>query len=144
MYPCQPWSACVWNSCGSCAVTSTTSTWACSSAALHLLLPHRVHPSPRRSAIFTNMFFFFFNMQTIIFSKFLLLLLFWVSFFSVHLSLQSSGSCSFQEQQRILELFELSHEFKQQHYLAGLLLTELNAALDMESEGYGEIYASLL
>lgn len=34
-------------------------------------------------------------------------------------------------------LFELSQEFKQQHYLAGLLLTELSAALDMESEGYG-------
>lgn len=63
---------------------------------------------------------------------------------SGHLSLQSSGSCSYQEQQRILELFELSHEYKQQHYLAGLLLTELNAALDMESEGYEGIYVSLL
>ncbi|XP_049572632.1 dedicator of cytokinesis protein 8 [Syngnathus scovelli] len=51
------------------------------------------------------------------------------------ISSQSSGSCSFQEQQRILGLFELSQEFKQQHYLTGLLLTELNAALDMESEG---------
>lgn len=48
---------------------------------------------------------------------------------------QSSGSCSFQEQQRILALFELSHDFKQQHYLTGLLLTELGAALDIESEG---------
>uniref|UniRef100_A0AAQ5Y7T4 Dedicator of cytokinesis 8 n=1 Tax=Amphiprion ocellaris TaxID=80972 RepID=A0AAQ5Y7T4_AMPOC len=53
------------------------------------------------------------------------------------ISSQSSGSCSFQEQQRILALFELSQEFKQQHYLTGLLLTELSAALDMESEGYG-------
>uniref|UniRef100_A0A672HIZ2 Dedicator of cytokinesis 8 n=1 Tax=Salarias fasciatus TaxID=181472 RepID=A0A672HIZ2_SALFA len=52
------------------------------------------------------------------------------------ISSQSSGSCSFQEQQRILALFELSPEFKQQHYLTGLLLTELSAALDMESEGY--------
>lgn len=60
------------------------------------------------------------------------------------LSGQSSGSCSFQEQQRILGLFELSHEFKQQHYLAGLLLTELSAALDMESEGYGGLCAILL
>lgn len=51
------------------------------------------------------------------------------------ISSQSSGSCSFQEQQRILALFELSHDFKQQHYLTGLLLTELSAALDMESEG---------
>ncbi|XP_041855097.1 dedicator of cytokinesis protein 8 isoform X1 [Melanotaenia boesemani] len=51
------------------------------------------------------------------------------------ISSQSSGSCSFQEQQRILALFDLSQEFKQQHYLTGLLLTELSAALDMESEG---------
>ncbi|XP_054628714.1 dedicator of cytokinesis protein 8 isoform X2 [Dunckerocampus dactyliophorus] len=51
------------------------------------------------------------------------------------ISSQSSGSCSYQEQQRILALFELSQDFKQQHYLAGLLLTELSAALDMESEG---------
>lgn len=50
--------------------------------------------------------------------------------------MQSSGSCGFQEQQRILGLFELSQEFKQQHYLAGLLLTELSAALDVESEAY--------
>lgn len=55
---------------------------------------------------------------------------------SFHLSTQTSSSCSFQEQQRILGLFELSQEFKQQHYLTGLLLTELSAALDMESEGY--------
>uniref|UniRef100_A0A8C4EYC7 Dedicator of cytokinesis 8 n=1 Tax=Dicentrarchus labrax TaxID=13489 RepID=A0A8C4EYC7_DICLA len=55
------------------------------------------------------------------------------------ISSQSSSSCSFQEQQRILGLFELSQDFKQQHYLAGLLLTELSAALDMESEGYGNI-----
>lgn len=65
-------------------------------------------------------------------------LIVWVTFSS--LSIQSSGSCSFQEQQRILGLFELSQEFKQQHYLAGLLLTELSAALDMESEGYGDTY----
>uniref|UniRef100_A0A672HCH3 Dedicator of cytokinesis 8 n=1 Tax=Salarias fasciatus TaxID=181472 RepID=A0A672HCH3_SALFA len=50
------------------------------------------------------------------------------------ISSQSSGSCSFQEQQRILALFELSPEFKQQHYLTGLLLTELSAALDMEGK----------
>ncbi|XP_068594454.1 dedicator of cytokinesis protein 8 [Brachionichthys hirsutus] len=51
------------------------------------------------------------------------------------ISSQSSGSCSFQEQQRILGLFELSQEFKQQHYLTGLLLTELSAALDVEADG---------
>uniref|UniRef100_A0AAX7VL64 Dedicator of cytokinesis 8 n=1 Tax=Astatotilapia calliptera TaxID=8154 RepID=A0AAX7VL64_ASTCA len=59
------------------------------------------------------------------------------------ISSQSSGSCSFQEQQRILALFELSPEFKQQHYLTGLLLTELSAALDMESEGYGSTRRSI-
>ncbi|XP_028314469.1 dedicator of cytokinesis protein 8 isoform X2 [Gouania willdenowi] len=51
------------------------------------------------------------------------------------ISSQNSGSCSFHEHQRILGLFELSPEFKHQHYLTGLLLTELSAALDMESEG---------
>lgn len=55
-YACQPWSACVWNSCGSSAVTSTISTWASSSAALRLLLPPHAHPSPHRSAIFTCIF----------------------------------------------------------------------------------------
>uniref|UniRef100_A0A8C8DWN4 Dedicator of cytokinesis 8 n=1 Tax=Oryzias sinensis TaxID=183150 RepID=A0A8C8DWN4_9TELE len=53
---------------------------------------------------------------------------------SPSISSQSSGSCSYQEQQRILALFDLSHEFKQQHYLTGLLLTELSAALDMEGK----------
>uniref|UniRef100_A0A8C7VMT0 Dedicator of cytokinesis 8 n=1 Tax=Oncorhynchus mykiss TaxID=8022 RepID=A0A8C7VMT0_ONCMY len=53
---------------------------------------------------------------------------------SISSQVSFSSSCSFQEQ-RILGLFELSQEFKQQHYLAGLLLTELSAALDMESEG---------
>lgn len=32
-------------------------------------------------------------------------------------------------------MFDLTQEFKQQHYLTGLLLTELSAALDMETEG---------
>ncbi|XP_046904602.1 dedicator of cytokinesis protein 8 isoform X2 [Hypomesus transpacificus] len=49
-------------------------------------------------------------------------------------SSQTSSSYSYQEQ-RILGMFDLSQDFKQQHYLTGLLLTELNAALDMESEG---------
>uniref|UniRef100_A0A1A8V8K1 Dedicator of cytokinesis 8 n=1 Tax=Nothobranchius furzeri TaxID=105023 RepID=A0A1A8V8K1_NOTFU len=51
------------------------------------------------------------------------------------ISSQSSSSCGYQEQQNILALFELTPEFKQQHYLTGLLLTELSTALDMESEG---------
>ncbi|XP_063042281.1 dedicator of cytokinesis protein 8 [Engraulis encrasicolus] len=50
------------------------------------------------------------------------------------ISSQTSSSCSFQDQ-RILSMFDLSAEFKQQHFLTGLLLTELDAALEMEHEG---------
>ncbi|KAL2079535.1 hypothetical protein ACEWY4_025279 [Coilia grayii] len=50
------------------------------------------------------------------------------------ISSQTSSSCSFQDQ-RILSMFDLSPEFKQQHFLTGLLLTELDAALEMEHEG---------
>jgi len=32
-------------------------------------------------------------------------------------------------------MFDLSQDFKQRHYLTGLLLTELSTALDIESEG---------
>ncbi|XP_035235838.1 dedicator of cytokinesis protein 8 isoform X2 [Anguilla anguilla] len=51
------------------------------------------------------------------------------------ISSQASSSCSSFQDQKICGMFELSPEFKQQHYLTGLLLTELSAALDMESEG---------
>ncbi|KAG7481213.1 hypothetical protein MATL_G00064220 [Megalops atlanticus] len=51
------------------------------------------------------------------------------------LSSQNSSSCSSFQDQKITSMFELSQEYKQQHYLTGLLLTELSAALDMESEG---------
>ncbi|MCI4380885.1 hypothetical protein PGIGA_G00245190 [Pangasianodon gigas] len=47
---------------------------------------------------------------------------------------QTSSSCSLPDQ-KIAAMFDLTQEFKQQHYLTGLLLTELSAALDMESEG---------
>ncbi|KAJ8380780.1 hypothetical protein SKAU_G00015580 [Synaphobranchus kaupii] len=50
-------------------------------------------------------------------------------------SSQTSSSCSSFQDQKICSMFDLSHEFKQQHYLTGLLLTELSAALEMESEG---------
>ncbi|XP_061116717.1 dedicator of cytokinesis protein 8 [Conger conger] len=50
-------------------------------------------------------------------------------------SSQASSSCSSFQDPKICGMFELSPEFKQQHYLTGLLLTELSAALDMESEG---------
>lgn len=47
---------------------------------------------------------------------------------------QTSSSCSLPDH-KIAAMFDLTQEFKQQHYLTGLLLTELSAALDMESEG---------
>uniref|UniRef100_A0A8C1C261 Dedicator of cytokinesis 8 n=2 Tax=Cyprinus carpio TaxID=7962 RepID=A0A8C1C261_CYPCA len=47
---------------------------------------------------------------------------------------QNSSSCSFQDN-KIAAMFDLSQDFKQRHYLTGLLLTELSTALDMESEG---------
>uniref|UniRef100_A0A671L6F9 Dedicator of cytokinesis 8 n=1 Tax=Sinocyclocheilus anshuiensis TaxID=1608454 RepID=A0A671L6F9_9TELE len=49
-------------------------------------------------------------------------------------SSQTSSSCSFQDH-KITAMFDLSQDFKQRHYLTGLLLTELSTALDMESEG---------
>ncbi|KAL4630060.1 dedicator of cytokinesis protein 8 isoform X3 [Arapaima gigas] len=51
------------------------------------------------------------------------------------ISSQNSSSCSSFQESKVSCMFELSQEFKQQHYLTGLLLTELSAALDMESEG---------
>uniref|UniRef100_A0A8C2KFD3 Dedicator of cytokinesis 8 n=1 Tax=Cyprinus carpio TaxID=7962 RepID=A0A8C2KFD3_CYPCA len=49
-------------------------------------------------------------------------------------SSQTSSLCSFQDH-KIAAMFDLSQDFKQRHYLTGLLLTELSTALDMESEG---------
>ncbi|XP_052418710.1 dedicator of cytokinesis protein 8 isoform X2 [Carassius gibelio] len=49
-------------------------------------------------------------------------------------SSQTSSMCSFQDN-KIAAMFDLSQDFKQRHYLTGLLLTELSTALDMESEG---------
>lgn len=38
-------------------------------------------------------------------------------------------------------MFDLTPEYRQQHFLAGLLFTELAAALDAEGEGYvSDIY----
>lgn len=52
----------------------------------------------------------------------------------IRLCHQTSSSCSFQDN-KISAMFDLSQDFKQRHYLTGLLLTELSTALDMESEG---------
>uniref|UniRef100_A0A452R815 Dedicator of cytokinesis 8 n=1 Tax=Ursus americanus TaxID=9643 RepID=A0A452R815_URSAM len=49
-------------------------------------------------------------------------------------SQQNSGSV-FQDQ-KIASMFDLTPEYRQQHFLTGLLFTELVAALDAEGEGY--------
>lgn len=50
--------------------------------------------------------------------------------------LQNSSSCSSFQDQRIASMFDLTPEYRQQHFLTGLLFTELAAALDAEGEGY--------
>lgn len=48
---------------------------------------------------------------------------------------QSSGFSTSVQDQKIANMFELSVPFRQQHYLAGLVLTELAVILDPEAEG---------
>uniref|UniRef100_A0A4W3IFN6 Dedicator of cytokinesis 7 n=1 Tax=Callorhinchus milii TaxID=7868 RepID=A0A4W3IFN6_CALMI len=48
---------------------------------------------------------------------------------------QSSGFSTVVQDQTITNMFELSLPFRQQHYLAGLVLTQLALILDPESEG---------
>ncbi|XP_078525635.1 dedicator of cytokinesis protein 7 isoform X9 [Lissotriton helveticus] len=48
---------------------------------------------------------------------------------------QSSGFSTIIQDQKIANMFELSLPFRQQHYLAGLVLTELAVILDPEAEG---------
>ncbi|XP_048457854.1 dedicator of cytokinesis protein 7 isoform X8 [Rhincodon typus] len=48
---------------------------------------------------------------------------------------QSSGFSTIVQDQKIANMFELSVPFRQQHYLAGLVLTELALILDPEAEG---------
>nr|XP_033780870.1 dedicator of cytokinesis protein 8 isoform X2 [Geotrypetes seraphini] len=54
------------------------------------------------------------------------------------LSSQNSSSSSFQDQ-KIANMFDLSSEYRQQHFLTGLLFTELAAALDTETEGISKV-----
>uniref|UniRef100_A0A8C3URS3 Dedicator of cytokinesis 8 n=1 Tax=Catharus ustulatus TaxID=91951 RepID=A0A8C3URS3_CATUS len=54
---------------------------------------------------------------------------------SPSLSSQNSSSCSSFQDQKITGMFDLSAEYRQQHFLTGLLFTELAAALDADSEG---------
>ncbi|KAG8437109.1 hypothetical protein GDO86_007980 [Hymenochirus boettgeri] len=48
---------------------------------------------------------------------------------------QSSGFSTSVQDQKIANMFELSVPFRQQHYLAGLVLTELAVILDPDAEG---------
>ncbi|XP_029084059.1 dedicator of cytokinesis protein 7 isoform X7 [Monodon monoceros] len=48
---------------------------------------------------------------------------------------QSSGFSTTVQDQKIANMFELSVPFRQQHYLAGLVLTELALILDPDAEG---------
>ncbi|NWS41865.1 DOCK8 protein, partial [Probosciger aterrimus] len=57
---------------------------------------------------------------------------------SPSLSSQNSSSCSSFQDQKIT-VFDLSAEYRQQHFLTGLLFTELAAALDADSEGISKV-----
>ncbi|NXG40960.1 DOCK8 protein, partial [Psilopogon haemacephalus] len=58
---------------------------------------------------------------------------------SPSLSSQNSSSCSSFQDQKIAGMFDLSAEYRQQHFLTGLLFTELAAALDTDSEGISRV-----
>ncbi|KFV97558.1 Dedicator of cytokinesis protein 8, partial [Fulmarus glacialis] len=58
---------------------------------------------------------------------------------SPSLSSQNSSSCSSFQDQKIAGMFDLSAEYRQQHFLTGLLFTELAAALDADSEGISKV-----
>ncbi|NXF38007.1 DOCK8 protein, partial [Nyctibius bracteatus] len=58
---------------------------------------------------------------------------------SSSLSSQNSSSCSSFQDQKIAGMFDLSAEYRQQHFLTGLLFTELAAALDADSEGISKV-----
>lgn len=51
------------------------------------------------------------------------------------LTLQSSTFSTQAPDPKVTSMFELSGPFRQQHFLAGLLLTELALALEPEAEG---------
>ncbi|KAK1126530.1 dedicator of cytokinesis protein 8-like isoform X2 [Acipenser oxyrinchus oxyrinchus] len=55
------------------------------------------------------------------------------------MSSQNSSSCSSIQDQKIASMFDLSQEYRQQHFLTGLLFTELSAALDLETEGISKV-----
>ncbi|XP_069619933.1 dedicator of cytokinesis protein 8 isoform X2 [Ranitomeya imitator] len=55
------------------------------------------------------------------------------------ISSENSSSCSSFQDHRISAMFDLSLEFRQKHFLTGLLFTELDAALDSEAEGISKV-----
>ncbi|XP_056378742.1 dedicator of cytokinesis protein 8 isoform X2 [Hyla sarda] len=55
------------------------------------------------------------------------------------ISSENSSSCSSFQENRIASMFEMSHQFRQKHFLTGLLFTELDAALDSEVEGISKV-----
>ncbi|PNJ81455.1 DOCK8 isoform 5 [Pongo abelii] len=56
-----------------------------------------------------------------------------------HYCNQNSSSCSSFQDQKIASMFDLTSEYRQQHFLTGLLFTELAAALDAEGEGISKV-----
>ncbi|OXB54791.1 hypothetical protein ASZ78_008191 [Callipepla squamata] len=56
-----------------------------------------------------------------------------------HYCNQNSSSCSSFQDQKIAGMFDLSSEYRQQHFLTGLLFTELAAALDADCEGISKV-----
>ncbi|RMC16389.1 hypothetical protein DUI87_06716 [Hirundo rustica rustica] len=56
-----------------------------------------------------------------------------------HYCNQNSSSCSSFQDQKITSMFDLSAEYRQQHFLTGLLFTELAAALDADCEGISKV-----
>ncbi|KAH0521288.1 Dedicator of cytokinesis protein 8, partial [Microtus ochrogaster] len=55
------------------------------------------------------------------------------------ISSQNSSSCSSFQDQKIASMFDLTPEYRQQHFLTGLLFTELAVALDAEGEGISRV-----
>ncbi|XP_030062504.1 dedicator of cytokinesis protein 7 isoform X8 [Microcaecilia unicolor] len=57
---------------------------------------------------------------------------------------QSSGFSTNVQDQKIANMFELSVPFRQQHYLAGLVLTELAVILDPDAEGLWGLHKKVI
>ncbi|XP_062854096.1 dedicator of cytokinesis protein 7 isoform X10 [Trichomycterus rosablanca] len=57
---------------------------------------------------------------------------------------QSSGFSTHVQDQKIANMFELSVPFREQHYLAGLVLTELSLILDPEADGMFALHKKVI